>query len=444
MVELLYRCLRKPENALQHALRISLALALGAFLLRGCLLIYQSHRPELLYRKDLVQDYLSARAFLAGKSPYAKLNELRMEYLPGASNTTFEHENPHPLLAIAVFSPLALLGYWGASWVWTALSVAALFAGVFVLSAFSGRRRQAWLSLSVLALTTPPVIETLVVGQITLFLFLGAASMIGYLQRDRLELAGALLGVVLSLKFFAWPFLFFWLLRRRWVPLASALSVFGLIQLLNILWVGLPTLQYYYLEVLPSVSSLYRTSESNISVWTIGQRLFEGMYPLGERSLRVDPLVLVPSLVFPASALAFLALLVWGLRLALRTQRTVSAYSILLLMSIFISPISWDHGLAIALIYPFTAYHLSAGRRMPRLELSVALVVTVLLFWGGLLSTGAPIPSGEQVGSLSFLAALPTMVPMFSLLLAMWSVQRIDSRVYQIDTDEETMKSGDF
>lgn len=120
-----------------------------------------------------------------------------------------------PPTATVFVAPFALLPYWVSVAAWTAISVGAFVTGLR-LSGCRDRR-----ALLVAALS-PPALGCVVAGNISLVLAAGVAFMWAY--RDRPYVSGVAAGAVVAAKLWLWPILVFFLLTRRWISLAAAVT----------------------------------------------------------------------------------------------------------------------------------------------------------------------------------------------------------------------------
>ena len=137
----------------------------------------------------------AARRVVRGLSPYDKdWQDLRAGF-----------GFPHSAWTAIVLVPFALLPLRSADIVFTAMVIGALFATLRVLRVHDFR-------IYGVVLLWPAVISAWQTGNLTLILGLGIAAMWRY--RDRALVAGALVGLAVTLKLFVWP-IGLWLLATR-------------------------------------------------------------------------------------------------------------------------------------------------------------------------------------------------------------------------------------
>lgn len=151
----------------------------------------------------------AARAVAHGRSPYAHMTT---DYFRSHSNSYLL-----PPLFAELAIPLGALPFGVAFGLWTALSVAAFGGALYLVGV------RSWLCFA-LAMLSFPLLDNLVLGQLSAFMALGYALVWRY--RDRRELPGLLVAFLIVLKLLAWP-LFVWLLfsRRLRAAVTCALAV---------------------------------------------------------------------------------------------------------------------------------------------------------------------------------------------------------------------------
>lgn len=151
----------------------------------------------------------AARAVLHGNSPYAHMT------------TTYfrSHSNSYllPPLFAELAAPLGALPFGVAFGLWTGLSVAAFVAALYLV----GLRSRLCFALALLSF---PLLDNLLLGQLSAFMALGYALVWHY--RDRRYLPGFLVAFLIVLKLLAWPLLI-WLAvsKRGRAAVAGALTV---------------------------------------------------------------------------------------------------------------------------------------------------------------------------------------------------------------------------
>lgn len=140
----------------------------------------------------------AARAVLHGKSPYAHMTT---SYFRSHSNSYLL-----PPLFAELAIPLGALPFAAAFGLWTGLSIAAFAAALYLV----GLRSRLCFALALLSF---PLLDNLVLGQLSAFMALGYALVWRY--RDRRYLPGFLVACLVVLKLLAWPLLIWLAFSKR-------------------------------------------------------------------------------------------------------------------------------------------------------------------------------------------------------------------------------------
>ena len=387
----------------------------------------QSLGVEYVYMKDFVQDYLWVRAVLAGVDPYRDITELALQFFGFVPLGVFPHPNAHPPTIGLLMLPLAWVDYQTASAVWLALDFAFVLVAVFLMGVASGSRLsvRATALVGVALMAWYPFHKELVLGQLsTLVLLLLCGAWLS-LQKDRRGLAGALLGLAIVIKPVPWPLLLVLLVRKEWRALGGAVAAMGIAGLLTLGVLGFDRLLTYQ-SGLRAVGELHRAEAQNMSITTVGWRVFHGTQSTILTAISAPPLVEFEpaarglSLGLPALALAL------GCIAAARHRRLDVALAMMLCISLLISPISWDHYLVLA---AFPAAILGGRiwrREESRASLNVAMLVALVLLlpvrtWMDLAVQVSGTP--EDGLAVSFWAGLLTYVPSVGVAALAWLVR---------------------
>ncbi len=375
-------------------------------------------------KKDLRSGYLLAQAMAHGVDPYLSLPELGKRWLPGVSFSGLPHATPHPFGVGWLCLPLTLLSFKQAAIAWLlfqliclAISIALLLR---ILGLASGWRRIAVIYF--LALGWWPLILELSWGQLNLcllVLFLGAWQA---LRQEKDWLGGAFLGGLLLVKLVGWPIVLWLALRRRWRAVWAAGLLWAGANALAIGLYGWVMVRDYYLKVGPQVSAIYRAFFVNISVWTIGQRLF-GKFG---QSLAPPPLWESPSLVKTLAVLTPAVILILALRAALRVRHFDTAIVLLMGVSPVLNPIAWQHCFLLAAPALILLARRLSELHWPRRKTFVAVLLVIAI----------SIPHTDYLDfaqrfDQSFMAGLPallTLAPLVALCLLLWLLARLDMR----------------
>jgi Glycosyltransferase family 87 len=238
---------------------------------------------------------------------------------------------------------------------------------------------------------------------------------------------GVLLGCVIALKLIAWPIVIFLVLRRNWRAVGAAGAVVVVANLAAALVMGFDRVIYYYVQVGASVSALYRASEGNFSILTLGWRIFSGTGSPIFISLEAPPLVAAPAIAPYVSYSIVLILLVAGLVLAARAQSFDTSFGILICVSILISPVAWSHYLVLAIIPIMIAGRYLSMLDLPRWETCAAVVLGLLLAiprtdLGSFVSLFAVGKTARGDILVPFAAGLMMLIPAVAVLGLLWFV----------------------
>lgn len=411
----------------------------------GLRVVVQSLKPPLLYRRDLLQEYLLAKAVLAGVDPYLPLPSLAARFFPGVQATFLPHPTPYPPPIALLGLPLALMSYQDASIFWLVVEILCLGGIWWEISRWLGMKLEFFgILLGTLMLVGwRPVLEELVYGQlmIVLLLFLVGSGLLLHLEKPLG--AGALLGVVLSLKFLGWPLLIFWAIRKQWRVIVAALGVLFGLNLFAIFLMKLNVVWAYYTQVGAEVAPLYQGFAFNFSPWTLGWRLFAGTGSPVLVSIEAPPLIPVPQIASYVSLLLSGLVFIGGMALALRARTQVIALTILMCLSILVNPVTWIHYFT----WTFPPLVVLAKRLrimgLPLGKTSVSLLIFLILALpGATLTRLAQTLSGNlshATFQVSFLASLVTLVQPLAVIGLMLLLCSVDQTRHCMDCHEDVV-----
>ena len=204
---------------------------------------------------DFVEYWAAAKLLLAGGNSYSPTELLNMERAVGWSQ-------PEPLVmwnppwTLPLISPLGMLDYDTAQFIWFLLHALIIFVGAQILwQCYTGERKYARYGL-VSVLVFPPIYFALLLGQIGPLILLGIIGFVFFAQREAWFFAGASLSLV-SVKphvcYLLWIALIFWVIKENVWQLALGAAVAGLLLVLTPLWWN-PGIYTQYAELLSSHS----------------------------------------------------------------------------------------------------------------------------------------------------------------------------------------------
>jgi len=341
--------------------------------------------PPDAYRKDLQEEYLTARALRDGIDVFTPVNQLSARYFP-VTTDNFPHASPHPPFLALAGVPFTLLPFPVLVVVWLAFNLLVLVV--------VGR----WLGLSPLgslALSAwPPVWFLLLIGQYELVLL--AVAMLGWraAASGRDGRAGLWLGIAAAWKLYPILFLVPFLVRRRWRIVASAAAVIVASQFGNLLAVGVSGTVKYYTVVLPEVSAFYTNAGLNSAPYGAMLRIFGG-------AKDVTPLIDAPGVVLPLTV----CLSGLGLFALIRLESEAAPAAVLVAL-----PAVWYYYAVLEL--PQLVTLIRSNRRCAGIALAAAVSVTpplvrILLERDGALPPGmALLLAIQPAGFVALLLAL--------------------------------------
>ena len=287
---------------------------------------------SMAFHVDFDSFWRSARAMLEGRNIY---------------DTGVELVNLNPPLWTVLISPLGLLGPITAYRVFVLISLVVV-VGYLAWTAEELRLRPVWTAIGVvMLLLSSPLLATLALGQVYPVLALGLVVAWVADRRDRQEVSGAALGLVVALKPSLLPLLLWPLVRRRWRALLAALISGAVATLVGVLVLG-PGATLDYIGVLweQPVSTYW----DNASLPSAAARLFtENPY--------AQTVATVPWMVGVGYALGLIAIVLTAIRV--RHGPEVGLWA-LVAASLLASPIAWHNYLV--LLGPGILLLLARGR----------------------------------------------------------------------------------
>lgn len=415
---------------------------------RIMMLISVQGDPESLYRKDFLQEYVMVRAVAAGENPYLPVTQLAARYIGAQSQIPFAHPTPHSPIIGLLLLPLALVDYVTAATWWLGVSLGALLVGMIaVFYLMTGRWALGWpIVLGALSLTWAPVISDLAVGNLNIILMCLLAGCLVALRVGRSLVAGVLVGLSLLIKPIAWPLVAVLLWRRDYRAVVGTLAI-NVVGYLLVGWIiGIDRIVTYFGEVLPLVGRMYRVYHQNVSVWTLGSRLFHGTV-MQDRDADIlipplfvsEPLAWLVGLAMPAGLLLLTALMI---RRHIQHERAIA---VAICLSVVVSPVSWSH-YHVLLLLPMA--HIAAwlrSRQFPPVERRLALIGCALLLLGLVdwtkvaLLIADLLPRTGSSQSMPTIVSVVTMWPTFATVYLGWLVLRLRPDLKQPPRDNEQL-----
>ena len=416
---------------LMVALRIilgGLIVIMGMARLRIILVLLVS--PSSYQERDILQEYLLAKAMVSGVNPYLPLDQLAGMFIGKFSFLT--HPAPYPPFVAILSTPLLAFSLNQVIIVWFIIEMACLMAIAGMLTVlWKGKLdwARAFFILFVL-LCWYPVMVDLLYGQLTILLTtLVLAALLAW-RKDRKILAGVLTGFSVAIKMFTWPLIIYYAIKKDWRTfISSCVTVIGL-NLLALFIMGIGPVSDYYLRVTMQVSAIYHSFLKNYSLWSIGYRLFEGTKPIGGDYISAPPLANLPAIAPVVSAGLAAAFLAAGLIWAIRSRDKDIAFSIMVCVIVAVSPISWDHYYVMVVISLVILLLSLSKRAFPNKPTILFMIIALMLFLfneyiaqvifalnGGLNSLQA---HGYRISFASSLLEILPMVELVILTILLW------------------------
>jgi alpha-1,2-mannosyltransferase len=304
---------------------------------------------SMAFHVDFDSFWRSARAMLEGRSIY---------------DTGVDLVNLNPPLWTVLISPLGLLEPTTAYRVFVLISLL-IVVGYLAWTVEVLRLRPGWTVVGVvMLLLSSPLLATLALGQVYPVLALGLVAAWVADRRDRQEISGAVLGLVVALKPLLLPVLLWPLVRRRWRTFLAAIISGAVATLLGVIvlgpgetldYIGIlreqPVSTYWDNASLPSAAARLFTENpyaQNVATlpWMVGVGFALGIGAVGLTAMRVRHgpevglwvLVAASLLASPIAWHNYLVLLGPGILLLLARGRAATAFLLLALQSI---PAHW-------------------------------------------------------------------------------------------------------
>ena len=389
--------------------------------------------------RDSVQEYLMAKAIVAGISPYLPMPALGERFLGPVEGYLLPHPSPHPPTLALLSLPLALMDYRSVTLLWCAAELLCLAATVRLIL----RAHGAHASPTVIVITSAalalwfPVREDLAWNQVMLPML----AVLGYAQYSlmagRYARGGCLLGLSLLIKPIAWPVVLLLAFRQRWAAVVSAAATAAAAYLAAVLVLGPNCVLTYFTKVAPQVGYIYRGVSSNLSLWSVGWRLLEGTGCSIWASPTAPPLFRAPLLASTVSVLLPGACVLLGLAVAWRCRLSLeSSLGLMICLSILASPIVWNHYMVLLLLPASYVVHTLVKQGLPRSRTNIALALAVPLaihddMWmGAALHLGGSSGASGTPPAIAFGPSLLTFMPTLSIIGLACFIALLGSRAY--------------
>jgi hypothetical protein len=378
------------------------------------------------YSKDIFVEYLMAEAVLQGDNPYLPLDELVRMYV--GELAYYPHPSPHPPFVAILSIPLAFFPQqFDLIWLLFELLFIVLIAIVFTRW---GRRKYDLLLvifLSFLLLAWLPVQFDLEYGQLSILLLLLLAGSWNSIQRGNNFLGGILLGLSIAIKLITIPIMLYFFLKRDWRTVMSTTVSFVGFNLISAVIIGFGPVVQFYTKVTSDTFSYYRGYAFNYSSWSIGWRLFHGTgSPLSE-AFSSPPLIYSPDLAAVISFLVPLIILIAGLIWACKVKEPDIAFSVMICVSVVVSPISWLDYHTMLAIPISVAIRWLVKRDYPTSGTLLLMTLLLLQFFGNeripsfmAILGGYRITDGANGSQIPFMVSMLNWIPILEVIGLSW------------------------
>jgi hypothetical protein len=389
---------------------------------------------DLIYKKDVLVEYLVSKAVINGIDPYTSLDELANRFI--GSIIFFPHPSPYPPPFILFSLPFGLLEFKLAAVVWFLIEVMLVVWIAYQSLRLLNLRTKVIgvLVASLVMFAWHPFMEDLLYGQLSILL-LTFILVTSYLRKKGEDFwAGIVLGLPIAVKLFAWPLLIFFILKKKWeIVIGSAVTIIATNILAGFI-IGFNQAFNYYLTAMKDLSGAYRSFAFNYSLWTVGPRLFSGTESEVLVGLIAPPLIESSVLANAVSILLPLFFIILGLKWALRAKKMNTAFAIMVGVSVLVNPVAWVHYFVILLFPILILINLLKSHMLPAREtvsflISAAILLlidnTTIIGIVAKFSQGTDIAGNMQV---SFIVGLITLVPVVLVIGYMVLLRRLDMR----------------
>jgi hypothetical protein len=162
----------------------------------------------------------------------------------------------------------------------------------------------------------------------------------------------------------------------------------------------------------------------NLSLWSVGYRLFQGATsPDFIKNFNAPPLNYLPGIAPFVSSILVIAFLTAGLIGALRMKELETAYAILVCVIVAVSPVSWDHYYVMIIISLTVMLHNLIKQSFPTWDTLIFIIITLLpfLFNDAISNLIIYINGGinfvqANEYQITFVSSLLTLLPLLELI----------------------------
>jgi hypothetical protein len=345
------------------------------------IMLFYLQQTSTYNNRDVLTYYLIAKATISGVNPYLPLNELAQMYIGPVP--FYPHPAPCTPFLTIMFVPLTLLDLNQLTVVWFIVELI-LLVGIACLLTILWKDRIDWkvsIFIFIILLAWYPVANDLSYGQLSILLTFSLLAGLLASRKKQSVLAGVFIGFTMAVKLITWPLILYFVIKKDWrVVISSCLTAVGL-NLIALAAIGVDPFIDYYLHVSSQVLTIYQSAMHNLSLWSIGFRLFGGTgSKIMDNYISAPPLVYLPKIAPIVSMILIITFLVGGLVWASKSKDFNIAFAIMVCVILLVSPLSWAHYF-ILLVIPLSILFLNLVRRsFPAWQTLVFVILCLLLF----------------------------------------------------------------
>lgn len=387
---------------------------------------------KLIYQKDLIQDYLLAKALQNQVNPYLRIDELLKIFIniPAEFRTPFGHPSPHTPLNILLFYPFVFLPYAWAAFLWFVLELILLFIllkKILVTLNFPKLSSFKFLILYLTIISSGIFLVSSALGQINIILLFLFYQFYALYKKKQEKSAGIILGIIFGLKFLGWPIFLFLLFRKKIKILLAALFSFMVANLLAASLVNGYYILDYYQNVLPYVGEFYRYYYANQSIFVLSQKLFIGQGYVDPQigAVFFEPLWSKPELATYSNFIIFVCLFLAIRQIAKKVYSFDLCFNICLVLSLFANPIAWEHYLLMIIFPLIITWKILSDQGFPKNESNLFFVITILFYFGNF--PFEHIIQGQK--TISFCLGLNSLMPLFLSLACCFYWYKLNNKL---------------
>ncbi len=307
-------------------------------------------RPPESYFFDFLQEWLSAKNYLAGLPVYIEQTDAMLRHTGILlKEGIILHWNAHPPASVMIALPLGHLSYRDAHLLWNLISFTLFLVSLAIIWRELKFPLSPWSLLATvgLILLFHPLYLHLHQGQLNILVLFFITLAWWADRHDRVGWAGVALGVAAGLKLYPMFLFTYFLFTGRWRGLVTGPAAFLAVNGVAWMVLGGEAFRTYIDTIIPSLVS-YQSSWNNVSLTAFWLRIFN---PYPEQKI-------VAWVTKPALA----TLLIWASRgvitiaVAWLTWRSYSqatrdrAFAAAIVGMILVSPITWSHYFVLLLL----------------------------------------------------------------------------------------------